>query len=166
VVAVGAAELGEVGVRDWWNRPGPGATGGRQHRPGLSPLNGKVARAYQVVEEIRQALKAPNEDAIAEALHHVLLCTEKRANVPMRKLHDSIEAHFGEIVALGRHHPPTGRIEALNNDWEALVRRGRGYRDHAYSLAKLRFMTVNPVRTRDGLKRFAALGMTAPAKAA
>lgn len=132
----------------------------------LFTLNGKLARAYQVVEEIRQALKAPDEDAIAAALHHVLLRTEKRANVPMRKLHDSIEAHFAEIIALGRHHPPTGRIEALNNNWEALVRRGRGYRDHAYLLAKLRFMTVNPVRTRDGLKRFAALGIDAPTKAA
>lgn len=132
----------------------------------LFSLNGKLARVYQVVEEIRQALKAPDENAIATALHHVLLRTEKRANVPMRKLHDSIEAHFAEIIALGRHHPPTGRIEALNNNWEALVRRGRGYRDHAHLLAKLRFMTVNPVRTRDGLKRFAALGMDAPTRAA
>jgi hypothetical protein len=29
--------------------------------------------------------------------------------------------HREEIFALGEHHPPTGRIEALNNNWETLV---------------------------------------------
>lgn len=59
------------------------------------------------------------------------------------------------------HHPHTGRIEALNNNWEALVRRARGYRDHQYLLLKLRFMTANPVRTEDGAKRFLALAHAA-----
>ena len=36
----------------------------------------------------------------------------------------------------------TGRIEALNNNWETLVRRGRGYRDLNGMFRKLRFMTV------------------------
>ena len=45
-------------------------------------------------------------------LLHVLRRTEKRTNKPMRKLHESLDRHFTEIVALGKHHPPTGRIEA------------------------------------------------------
>jgi hypothetical protein len=80
----------------------------------------------------------------------------------MRKLHESLKSHFDEIVALGEHHPPTGRIEALNNNWETLVRRGRGYRNHAYLLAKLRFITANPVRSSAGIKRFLALGLPTP----
>jgi hypothetical protein len=61
------------------------------------------------------------------------------------------------------HHPPTGRIEALNNNWETLVRRGRGYRNHAYLFKKLRFITANPVRNSSGIKRFLALGLPVPA---
>ena len=67
------------------------------------------------------------------------------------------------ILALAEYHPPTGRIEALNNNWETLVRRGRGYRDHQYLLAKLRFITANSVRNANDVKRFIALGLPAPA---
>jgi transposase len=128
----------------------------------LFALNGKLARAYQVVEELRMALRAPDRASIVAALNHVLFRTEKRANVPMRKLHDSIRSHFEEIVGLGEHRPPTGRIEALNTSWESLVRRARGYRDHDYLFRKLRFITANPVRTEDGTRRFLALGVPPP----
>ena len=124
--------------------------------------NGKLARAYQTVEQLREALKAPDEATLADALWPVLQRTARRSNVPMRKLHDSLLAHMDGILALAHHRPPTGRIEALNNNWETLVRRGRGYRDHQYLLRKLRFITANPVRTRDGILRFLALGITPP----
>lgn len=124
--------------------------------------NGKLARAYQTIELLREALKAPDEAALADALWPVLQRTARRTNVPMRKLHDSLVDHMDGILALARHRPPTGRIEALNNNWETLVRRGRGYRDHQYLLRKLRFITANPVRTRDGTLRFLALGLTPP----
>lgn len=65
-------------------------------------------------------------------------------------------------LALARFRPPTGRIEALNGNWETMVRRGRGYRDHAYLLRKLRFVTANPVRDSAGIKRFLALGLIPP----
>lgn len=128
----------------------------------LFSYNGRLARAYQVVEELRTTLRAPNDLAMSEGLWHVLCRTRRRDNVPMRKLHDSLCRHMPGILALGEHHPPTGRIEALNNNWETLVRRGRGYRDHQYLLMKLRFVTANPVRSSDGVKRFVALGLPAP----
>ncbi|MCP3884975.1 MAG: ISL3 family transposase, partial [Propionibacteriaceae bacterium] len=80
-------------------------------------LNGKLARAYQVKEELREVLHAPDEVTMLLGLVHVLRRTERRSNKPMRKLHDSLDSHFTESVALGKHHPPTGRIEALNNNW-------------------------------------------------
>ena len=80
----------------------------------------------------------------------------------MRKLHDSIVRHRPEILALGQHRPAVGRVEALNNNWETLVRRGRGYRDHDYLLLKLKFMTANPIRDEDGVRRFLALDITPP----
>jgi len=124
--------------------------------------NGKLARSYQVVEQLREALKAPDEVALGEALWPILRRTSRRSNVPMRKLHDSLVEHLDGILAFAEHRPPTGRIEALNNNWETLVRRGRGYRDHQYLLNKLRFLVANPVRTRDGILRFLALGLTPP----
>ena len=71
----------------------------------LFSFNGKLARAYQVVEELREVLKAPDKDAMEAGLQHVLYRTEKRTNVPMRKLHDSLRRHYDSIVALGEHFP-------------------------------------------------------------
>lgn len=78
------------------------------------------------------------------------------------KWHDSLDAHWNEIVAFGDHRPPTGRIEALNNNWETLVRRARGYRDLSYLLLKLRFMTINPIHTKWDIERFLALKVEPP----
>jgi len=128
----------------------------------LFSLNGRLARAYQVIEQLREALHAPDATAMLAGISLVLRRTARRDNVPMRKLHDSLIAHLPEIVALGEHHPFTGRIEALNNNWETLVRRGRGYRNHDYLLRKLRFMVANPIRSNDGIRRFLALGVTPP----
>jgi transposase len=128
----------------------------------LFSLNSKLARAYQVVDELRVVLRAPDDTAMAEGMWHVLCRTQRRDNVPLRKLHDSLAEHMVGILALGAHRPPTGRIEALNNNWETLVRRARGYRDHQYLLAKLRFITANPVANEKGILRFLALGLTPP----
>jgi transposase len=132
----------------------------------LFSFNDKLARAYQILEELRSVLHAPDGTAMAAGLARILRRTERRDNIPMRKLHDSLVRHFPEILALGEHRPPVGRIEALNNNWETLVRRGRGYRNHDYLLLKLRFMVANPIRSKDGVRRFIALGLPAPLKRA
>lgn len=129
---------------------------------GLLRANSKLAHAYQVKEHLRDVLKAPSREDMELGLRYILRRTARRDNVPMRKLHDSLLHHFDAIAALGEHRPPTGRIEALNNNWETLVRRGRGYRDLTRMLRRLRFMVVNPLSTGDGLRRFLALGATPP----
>jgi transposase len=128
----------------------------------LFALNGKLARAYQVVEQLREVLRAPTADELMEGLALLLRRIRRRDNVPMRKLHDSLVKHMFEIEKLAQFRPPVGRIEALNNNWEALVRRGRGYRNHDYILRKLRFLTANPVHNANGVRRFLALGLTPP----
>jgi transposase len=128
----------------------------------LLGCNRRLAHAYQVVEELRDVLHAPDEASMIEGLCHVLRRIERRDNQPMRKLHDSLESHAPEIYALGRLHPPTGRIEALNNNWETLVRQGRGYRDLQFLLLKLRFVIANPMDTEEGMRRFLALGLPVP----
>ena len=93
---------------------------------------------------------------------NVLRRTERRDNTPMRKLHESIDRHFIEILALGTHRPPTGRVEALNDNWETQVRLGLGYRDLDFLLLKLRFAIANPIRAEGGVLRFLALGLPVP----
>jgi len=124
--------------------------------------NAQLARAWQIVDDLREALRAPDRASMAIGLLRVLRRTQPRRHKHLRKLHESLIEHREEILALGDHHPPTGRIEALNNNWETLVRRARGYRDLDYLLLKLRFMTVNPVRSVSGTQRFLALGLPGP----
>lgn len=120
--------------------------------------NAKLARAYQLKEEIRAlVLEAPSGDAMVLGLERIWRRTRRSSLAPIRRLGESLEAHVDGIVALAEHRPPAGRVEALNNNWEALVRRARGYRDHQYLLRKLRFMVANPLRTRAGRDLFADL---------
>lgn len=127
--------------------------------------NQQLARAYQIKEELRAVLHAPDRTSMEVGFRRLLRRTQLRKHVHLRKWHDSLHDHQEEILALGEHHPPTGRVEALNNNWETLVRRGRGYRDYQYLLLKLRFMTVNPVRSISGTQRFLALGLPRPTAA-
>jgi len=124
--------------------------------------NRTLARAYQIKEELRDVLHAPNRAAIEVGLRRILRRTARRDKPPLRRLHDTLDERWNEIVALAEHRPPVGRLEALNNNWETLVRRARGYRNHHYLLRKLRFMIANPIRNDDGVHRFLALGVTPP----
>jgi transposase len=128
----------------------------------LLGLNAKLAAAYQVKEELRGVLGAPDEDAMAKGMAHIFRRTQRKSNVQMRKLHESLRNHLPEILALGKYRPPVGRIEALNNNWETLVRLARGYRDYEYLRRKLAFMTANPLQTEAGVRDFLELARTAP----
>lgn len=124
--------------------------------------NRTLARAYQIKEELREVLHAPDRAAIEVGLQRILRRTARRDIPALRRLHDTLNQRWNGIVTLAEHRPPVGRLEALNNNWETLVRRARGYRNHDYLLRKLRFMTANPIRTDDGIRRFLALGITPP----
>lgn len=129
----------------------------------LFAYNPRLGRVYQVVEEFRELVRhAPDREAMDTGLARILRRTQERENRPVRSWHDSLRTHREQILALAEHRPPAGRIEALNNNWETLVRRARGYRDHQYLLLKLRFMIVNPIRNDRGVERFLALGLTPP----
>ncbi len=128
----------------------------------LLKLNRVLARAYQVKEEMRLILQSRNRQHMAIGLDHVLRRIQSKRHTALRKLHESIVYHREEILSLCEFHPPTGRIEALNNNWETLVRRSRGHRDLDYLLAKLAFITANPLRDAKDLRRFRALGRPAP----
>ena len=126
--------------------------------------NGQLARAYQIVEELRAVLHAPDRDSMNTGLNRVLRRTQSRANTHLRKLHESLLAHREAILALGEHRPPVGRIEALNNNWEAVIRMARGIRDYHAFLLRLRFRIANPFRTEGMVVRFLALDIAMPTR--
>jgi transposase len=133
----------------------------------LFRYNPRLGRGYQVMDEYRNLLvHAPNREAMEVGLNRILRRTQERQNIPLRKFHDSLVNHRAQILNLAEHRPPTGRTEALNNNWETLVRRARGYRDLDYLLLKLRFMVVNPIRSKDQFTRFRALGLQGPLRQA
>jgi transposase len=125
-------------------------------------LNRMLARGFEIAEEVRAALHAPDRPAMEVALDHVLRRTQRREPKALRSLHDSLQRHRPELLGLADHHPATGRVEALNTNWEALVRRGRGYARLDVLLLKLRFMVANPIRSDNGVRRFIALGLPPP----
>lgn len=128
--------------------------------------NAQLGRAYQIVEELRVVVRcAPDAEAMEMGLRRILRRTQRHANKHLRDLHDSLRNHWDAIVALAKHRPATGRIEALNNNWETLIRRARGVRNLDYLLLKLRFMVANPLHTVDGIQRFLALGLPIPMRA-
>jgi transposase len=134
----------------------------REKLTGLLAQNQTLARAYQIKEELRGVLHATTKDEMAIGLRRILRRTARKDNEPLRRLHDTLNERWNEILALAEHRPPVGRVEALNTNWEALVRRARGYRNLQYLLRKLRFMTANPIRNHDGVRRFLALGLPLP----
>lgn len=129
----------------------------------LLACNRTLARAYQIKEELRELVTAaPDRASMQRGLDRILRRTRRYKPRALRRLHDTLNERYNEIVALAEHRPATGRLESLNNNWETLVRRARGYRNHDYLLRKLRFMVANPIRSNDGVRRFLALGLTPP----
>jgi len=160
-----SAELRSVGRGTRWLilRPWERCNAGQQAKLKLVlSYNQQLARAYQIVEELRVVLHAPDRESMEVGLERILRRTQLHKHEHLRNLHESLLDHREGILALAEFRPATGRIEALNNNWETLVRRGRGYRDYQYMLLKLRFMTANPVRTTEGTQRFLALGLPQP----
>jgi transposase len=143
-----------------WERCSPA----QQHKlRELFAYNPRLGRAYQVIEEFRELVcRAPDREAMDVGLARILRRTQERQTPALRRWHESLRNHREAILALAEHRPPAGRIEALNNNWETLVRRARGYRDLHYLLLKLRFMIANPIRNDRGVQRFLALGLTPP----
>ena len=57
-----------------------------------------------------------------KGLDRILRRTRRYEPRALRRLHDTTNERYNEIVALAEHRPATGRLESLNNNWETLVR--------------------------------------------
>ena len=82
----------------------------------LLGYNGALARGYQLKEELRHVLQCKTRRSMEAGFDRILRRTQARRCRPLRALHESLRNHRERILALADHRPPTGRIEALNNN--------------------------------------------------
>jgi hypothetical protein len=90
----------------------------------------------------------------------ILRQTIRRCHKPLMKLHDSLQAHRVAILAPGEHRLPP--VASRPSTTESLVRGGRGYRNYAHVLLKMRFMIAYPIVNDDCIQRFLALSPQPP----
>ena len=65
-----------------------------------------------------------------------------------RSLAKLLLTHLDGILAYCHEKVPFGVVEAINGNIRAVLRRGRGYRDHAYLLLKVQRGTADSRRLR------------------
>jgi transposase len=65
-----------------------------------------------------------------------LLNSQQRAGHSLKKLARTLCTYLDGVLAYCRHKVPFGVVEAINGNLRALIRRGRGYRDHQYLILK------------------------------
>jgi Transposase len=73
-----------------WERCSPEQQGQLKE---LLACNAKLA-AYQIKEELRGVLSAPDETAMAKGMARILRRTQRKANVEMHKLNESLRDHM------------------------------------------------------------------------
>jgi len=89
---------------------------------------------------------------MAVGLERALRPTQRKSCRPLPRVRDLLA-----VVGEGVMEASTPSIHRSHRNW----RRWFGARED-YLLTKLRFMVVNPLRRVGGLRRFRALGLTAP----
>ena len=61
---------------------------------------------------------------------------------PPGQLVGALTRHLDGILSYCRHKVPFGVVEAINGNIRAIIRRGRGYRDHQYLILKVQKSTA------------------------
>ncbi len=64
------------------------------------------------------------------------------------KVAQLLSRHLDGILAYCHVKVPFGKVEAINGNIRAMIRRGRGYRDHEYLLLKVQKATAERRRAR------------------
>lgn len=99
-------------------------------------LNRRLMKAYYLKEQIERLWTYTYERA-AERFFFDWLQSLRWQRLPaFQKLARTLITYIDGILAHCRHKVPFGVVEAINGNLRALIRRGRGYRDHEYLILK------------------------------
>ena len=125
-------------LRRWANLDGEE----RQTLRALFALNRRLAKASLLKEQLAQLWTYTYEGATRRFLTNWLLALRWQRLPAFQKLGRLLTRHLEGILNYCHEKVPFGVVEAINGNLRAVLRRGRGYRDHEYLLLKVQRATA------------------------
>jgi transposase len=120
----------------------------RQTLQDLFAVNRRLAKAYLFRDQLTQLWTYTYEAHARRFLTTWLLALRWQRLPAFEKLAKLLLTHLDGILAYCHVKVPFGVVEAINGNIRAMLRRGRGYRDHAYLLLKVQRATADSRRLR------------------
>jgi transposase len=108
----------------------------------LLALNRRLAKAYLLKEQLAHLWDYRYEGAALRFLLAWLGALRWQRLPAFQKVARLLVRHLDGILAYCHEKVPFGMVEAINGNIRALLRRGRGYRDHEYLLLKVQKATA------------------------
>src|SRR6266581_3968071 len=115
----------------------------RETLRGLFAVNRRLAKAYLLKEQLAQLWTYTYEAAAHRFLTNWLLALRWQRLPAFQKLDRLLVQHLDGILNYCHEKVPFGKVEAINGNIRAMLRRGRGYRDHEYLLLKVQKATAS-----------------------
>ncbi len=114
----------------------------RQSLRELFALNRRLAKASLLQEQLAQLWTYTYEGAARRFLATWLRALRWQRLPAFQKLGRLLTRHLEGILNSCHEKVPFGVVEAINGDLRAMLRRGRGYRDHEYLLLEVQRATA------------------------
>jgi transposase len=115
----------------------------RQTLRDLFALNRRLANAYLLKEQLAQLWRYTYEGAACRFLTNWLLALRWQRLPAFQQLARLLMQHLDGILNYCHEKVPFGKVEAINGNIRAILRRGRGYRDYEYLLLKVQKATAS-----------------------
>jgi len=113
----------------------------------LLALNRRLAKAYLLKEQLTHLWDYTYEGAARRFLTLWVRALRWQRLPAFRKIAQLLLRHLDGILAYCHEKVPFGKVEAINGNIRAMLRRGRGYRDHEYLLLKVQKATAERRRS-------------------
>ena len=120
----------------------------------LFAANRRLFKAYVLREHLDHLWTYKTRDGVATFLWGWLKALRWQRLPEMEKLADTLVKHFDGIAAFCDHQVRFGVVESLNTTIKDVIRRGRGMKDEAMLLLKLKWATARPIRSSKDLAKF------------
>ena len=125
-------------LRAWGNLD----RGERQELRALLALNRRLAKAHLLKEQLAHLWDYVYEGAAWRFLTTWIKALRWQRLPAFDKVAQLLSRHLEGILAYCHVKVPFGKVEAINGNIRAMLRRGRGYRDHEYLLLKVQKATA------------------------
>lgn len=105
-------------------------------------LNRRLFKAYYLREQIERLWSYTYEGAARRFFEQWVRSLRWQRLPAFQKLIKTLRRHLDGILSYCHEKVPFGVVEAINGNIRAIIRRGRGYRDHEYLILKVQKATA------------------------